>query len=66
MDSTELQDKFFDEISNIKYNLIHIAMKVEDLVRLHDKGPLSFDTEHQLTEVWNLNKKRLLIDSILR
>ena len=58
MDSVaELQEKFFDEINNLKYNLTHKAMKVKDLVRLYDKNLLLFNTEYQRMEVWSLKKK---------
>ena len=64
---SEHKEKFFDEISNAKYNLHHKSMKVKDLIRLYEKNLLLFDTEYQRTEnVWNLKKQRLLIDSILR
>lgn len=62
----ELQEKFFDEISKVKYNLAHKPMKVKDLIRLYDKKLLLFNTDYQRMEVWKLKKKRLLIDSILR
>jgi 5-methylcytosine-specific restriction endonuclease McrA len=62
----EFQEKFFDEIDNLNYNLTHKEMKVKDLVRLHNKNLLLFNTEYQRMEVWSLKKKRLLIDSILR
>lgn len=62
----EPQERFFDEISNIKYSLTHKAMRIKELVRLYHNDQLAFDTEYQREEVWSLNKKRLLIDSILR
>ncbi len=46
----EPQERFFDEISNIKYSLTHKAMRIKELVRLYHNDQLAFDTEYQREE----------------
>jgi uncharacterized protein with ParB-like and HNH nuclease domain len=41
-------------------------MEIGELYTFHKRQQLRFNTEYQRTEVWPRNKKRLLIDSILR
>ena len=62
----QAQDKFFHDINDIGYHLIHTPMKIRELYHFYQKGQLAFDTEYQRTEVWPRKKDRLLIDSIIR
>jgi len=42
-----------------------LTWNIQDLVKLHQQGKLTINTEYQRSEVWKLKKKQLLIDSIL-